>query len=170
MVVDGGKVGNLNVKFTEIKDEESVESYVRIENSNIKFDHEKLDYLNGKIMYKNGFVVPTESLQTIVKDSKAFGMEFYNFKINKDGILVCEIEDKSTKDRFTRLVPTIEKIGGDFQPCSVGMGMKEIVSAIEDGFTTEKKEDPRRNVKIYFEEKSILLTDGVSYYYNFHTL
>lgn len=170
VVLDGAKAGNMKVKFTEIEDEEFVESFVRIKSSNIKFDREKLDYLSGKVAYKNGFRIPIESIQGIVKDSKAFGMELFNFKVNQEGVLSCEIEDKSTNDSFVRLVPTMEKLGESIDPCSVGTGLKEIATAIEDGFIAEKKDDPRRNISVYFDKTAILFTDGSSYFYNFHTI
>lgn len=170
MVTDGAAAGKFNVKFTETADEEFVESFVRVKSHGIKFDKEKLEYCGGKVQYQNGFKIPTESLLTLVGDAKAFGFELFNFNIGKDGLLSCEIEDKSTNDKFTRKVITVEKIGEDFKSCSVGLGLKEIVSAIDSGYITEKKDDPRRNINVYFQEKSILFTDGNSYFYNLHTI
>lgn len=170
VVFDGAKSGNMKVKFTEAADEDFVESFAKIKQLNIKFDKDKLDYLSSKVLYKDGYKIPIESLQGICKDAKAFGMELFNFKVDAAGVLNCEIEDKSTNDSFTRLVPTTEKIGEAFKPCSVGTGLKEIATAIEDGFINEKKDDPRRNVLVYFDTTSLLLTDGSSYFYNFHTI
>jgi hypothetical protein len=45
----------------------------------------------------------------------------------------------------------------------VGSGFREMVAAIEKG-------NELKNVKMYFADESILITDGVGFFYNLHTI
>lgn len=168
VVTDGKKVGNLHVKLIPASGAEVLTSYANIkcfeDNPAQKlFSKEKLEYMDGNVKYTRGYSIQLASLMTILKDAKAFKMEIYKFYL-KEGVLMCNIEDQTEGSVFIRSLPTMEKIGTiDIPSVVVSAGFRQMISTLE-------KEGELASVKIYFEKESILITDGLSFYYNLHNV
>ena len=168
IITDGSAVGRMKVELVPASGADCLQSYERLktydeDTSQKFFDQLNLTYFNGSIEYLSGYEVPVSALSTILKDAKAFKLEFYKFFV-KNKILNCSIEDQTIGQCLNRKMQTIQQIGtGDIPMVMVGAGFREMVNAIE-------KESDRKNVKMYFAPKSILITDGVGFFYNIHTI
>jgi len=157
---------NVNLKLTQSFTEELVDSYKKVANlGSAHFVKENLTYLSGKTAYKNGFEVDLDDLLETLKDAKSFGFEIYEFSEEEKG-LSCTIKSptRDIQDKLTRKLNSAKKITeGKTVIYKVGAGFREIINAI-----SKEKSDQKRIIKIYFQEKSGLITDGEKYFYNLH--
>jgi hypothetical protein len=162
IITDGTKVGNSTIKLLQA-DKEYINSYQRIDGKLDIFDCEKLTYVNGKYVFENGFEMDVGILSTILKDAKAFDIERYQF-FEKDEILTCNIENVAIGDSFKRKLVTISKLGKTQIPLIIlGLGFRDIVNSLSSDKEVKK-------VKLYFTDAVVLITDGMTFYYNIHTL
>lgn len=177
VVSDGEGAGKFRTDFVQSGEADFVESYQRIKNYQGKLlNKETLEYVDGKYKFEVGYEIPYESLQTIMKDAKAFGFELYKFKeeTKKDGgetLLTCVIEDKSLGEKFTRKMLVDKKIGTEaLETCVVGTGFKEMIGSLDKDYMTNGNEKAKRSYKIYFHKNAILITEGQNIWYVLHTL
>lgn len=164
IIITDGKVANKSsIKVTQVADKQFVKSYQRfisgmptwIKAPNYKFMDSE---------YNVGLELTVDSVQTILKDAKAFGYEIYVFN-EKDNLLNCTIKTKSKdlSDSFNRKVPIITRIGdGAIPQVQLGFGFREVMKAF--------CEKDVKVVKIYFHEKSVMITDGIKSFYNLTTV
>lgn len=169
VITDGTEVGKMNVQLAPASAVEALASYATVSaykgSSQVFFDKNKLEYMDGNIKYTTGYEIPLTSLHVLLKDAKAFKMEIYKFKVNpKTGALQCLIEDQTIGNKFTRTLPVLSKIGDAPIPeVVVSSGFRQVVSALE-------KEGEVDKVTIYFHKDATLVTDGLSFFYNIHTI
>jgi len=171
MITDGDKAGKFRSEFVQSGEAEFVNSYNKIKDApKTIFQKDSLQYKNFN--FENGFEIPYESLQTILKDAKAFGFESYKFKEdkNKDGvsILSCVIEDRSIGEKFTRKMIINKKFTDvDMKPVLIGTGFKEMISSLDKEIEIkgDDKNKLLKNYKLYFHDVAVLITDGIDVFY-----
>lgn len=166
IIYDGIKAGCSKLTLTQLGDVEYVESYKNIKDIPNLFDQAKLLYAE-KFQYQHGYEIPLDSLLMILKDAKAFGFEIYKF-LEKDGMLMCSIEDKSLQESFVRNIITTSKIGTGVIPPTgviVSTGFREMLTALDK---IKMEDKSQKTIKLYFTDSSVLLTDGKTYFYNLH--
>lgn len=172
MITDGDREGKFRSEFVQSGDADFVNSYQKIKDSSKKiFQKDSLEYIE-KYKFENGFEIPYESLQTILKDAKAFGFESYKFKEdkNKEGksVLACVIEDKAVGEKFTRKMIVSKKFTEEaMKPVLIGTGFKEMISSLDKDVEVkgEDKGKISRTYKLYFHEIALLITDGTDVFY-----
>lgn len=168
VITDGNEVGKFRADLTQAGEAEYIESYQKVSGASGKiFDRESLEYVDGKYKFTDGFEVPLEMLQTILKDAKAFGFEVYRFS-EKEGKLSCSIEDKATGEKFNRKVQVEKKIGNPIEAVTVGMGFREMIGSLERDSSGDKNK--KEIVKLYFNPSVLLITNGDNYYYCLHAI
>lgn len=164
LISDGKDAGTFKATISEIGNAEFIDSFQRLRGKEL-FDKEKLHYnVLDTVKYESYCDVPYEQLQIIVKDAKAFGFQNYMFS-KKDGILSCKIENRATKDSFTRKLLTIDSVG-DIPRVSVGMGFQEMIAALDK----EPGEKGKRQIRLYFHKIATLLTDNAKFFFNLNNL
>jgi len=161
---DGVGVGKFNAKILQTSDAELVESFDPIANNLSAFDKDTLTYANGLIQYADGFEMPTGMLMTLVDDAKAFSYEIFTINYAK-GSLKCKLENTATTEKFTRTIADSGGFGSvDNMPSVVlGLGFKEMVKTLDKANNKEK-------IKMYIDERCILLTNGKDVYFNLATV
>lgn len=163
IITDGKTKNKSNIKITQVADEQFVNSYQRMISSTPTFLKEpKFKFLDNE--YNHMLEISVEIVQTILKDAKAFGYDIYILN-EVDSLLNCTIKTKSKElaDSFSRKLPIISKMGeGVIPKVQVGFGFREVMKAFCEKMT--------ETVKIYFHEKSILITDGIKSFYNLNTV
>lgn len=162
IMTDGSQVGKSKITLNQV-DKEYIASNSRIDGKMGLFDKEALTYVNGRFKFEEGFEMDIGSLETSLKDAKAFDIERYFFSEDA-GVLSCKIENVTLGNSYTRKLPTIAKIGTKtITPVVVGLGFRDIVNAI----SSEKE---IKKIKMYVNDAVILLTNGISFYYCLHTV
>jgi len=135
-------------------DDKLVKSWDCAEDFVNNFDRHKLSYKDNP--YINGICVSIGDLTSMVKDAAILDIEFYKFAYSlKKKKVVGRIE--SDRDIMaTDLESSI--VEGDIKEIDniVGEGFREIIEAIKHSV---------KNVWLYFNDNSMLITDKINFYY-----
>ena len=178
-ITDGVGMNNVKTNLLQAGDAVIVESYDSLNHNKVMFDPKTLYYIIFDGSYENGCRVDTDMLAEVLKDAKAFDSETYKFTVKtvkkKDQelktFLVCSIVNDMTQESMTRTIADGNFIGDPTKipEVYVGGGFRQIITGILSSI--KKSDDTQKPVlNIYFNEMSILVTDGKSFFFNLHTL
>ena len=171
VITDGNTAGKFRTEMFQASEAEIIASFAVCEGKQ-PFDRKAMTYSKMKFQYDSNIEVKIGTLNTIIADSKAFGLERYHFNLHqtkKAGtFLRCSIENGNSGDKFHR---TITNSGNgckieDINEATFGQAFKDVVSALSGDKTIKKDDKDVQKVLIYIHKEAMLLTDGKSYFYN----
>lgn len=161
LITDGSKP----VKFMQIT-EEIVESYIKKK----LFNKDELSYIDGLCKFEQGIEIEFETLNELLGDAKAFGVESYNFYVSGEDCW-CKIEDKQLNQHIKSKLKIIKYIDDNkILNVNVGMGFREIITVLGRDKAKEKQED-KNIIQIFTAAQSILITSpSRKYFYCLHCI
>ncbi len=169
-ITDGGDIGTMRVILAQGGIADLIQSNQGLQEAGKIFDKDTLTYVKIRQQYTAGCEVTSSLIYELLKDAKVFNCETYTFRLrnNARGSQLIGTVRKPTGEKFERVIADAGIIGElplDMT-YTVGSGFRGFMDA---AIGKKRDKDDANIIKIYFNEYSILITDGVSYFYNLHT-